>query len=279
MSALDHLLDTLQVRVLVAQRAVLLSGWPVAEHVLPCNKIYFAYKGEGWFTLDERTITVRTGEVNILPVKRRNRCWQNEKNRLEKLWIHFDARVLGLVDLFDVIPAPPSLRVSKDDGIQDLLETLVAEFQNPAAFQSLALNGLLTQALAKILRKAGADKVRGKGVVVRGPGDRIGSVLQFVAQHYAEELTLDDLAKVVHLHPTYFSNTFRKATGVAPMAFLQQFRVERAKGLLATTDLPVMEVAQRVGFADPYHFSRVFKKFAGSAPSVFQESVRSTGAH
>ena len=43
MPALDHLLATLQLRVLVANRALLMSGWPVAEHALPCNKIHPFY--------------------------------------------------------------------------------------------------------------------------------------------------------------------------------------------------------------------------------------------
>ncbi|MBI3827916.1 MAG: helix-turn-helix transcriptional regulator [Planctomycetes bacterium] len=282
MAALDHLLATLQLRVDVAQRASLHAGWTVAEHVLPCNKFYYPFHGAGWYSLDGARYELGPGKVALLPVNHKNACGQDPKNPLDKIWIHFEARVMGLVDLFDVIPCPPPLDAKGDDELRKLLEGIVEEIRNPAPYQPLALNGLLAQALARTLRKAvalpsaKAGKGAAKDVTLRGPGDRIGTVLQHIAVNHAQDLTLEDLAGVVHLHPTYFSNTFRKATGMAPMAFLQRFRVERAKGMLASTDLPVMDVAAKVGFADPYHFSRVFKKTTGASPSAFQESVRRT---
>ena len=284
MAALDHLLATLQIRVLTANRALLWPAWKVDAHVLPCNKIYFPYRGKGGFAIDDREFEIPLQHAALLPAKHHNRCWHDPRDPFEKIWIHFDARVLGLVDLFDVLPCPPPLPVERDPQLRSLLEALVAEFAAAAPYQGLALSGLLAQALAHLLRLAAAapPDPLGRGAsaqsppVLRGPGDRIGTVLQFIAERFADELALEDLAAVIHLHPTYFSNSFRKATGLAPMAFLQRFRVERAKGLLASSDLPVMEVAARVGFQDPYHFSRVFKKLAGSPPKVFQESVRRT---
>ncbi|MCW8133728.1 MAG: helix-turn-helix transcriptional regulator [Planctomycetota bacterium] len=288
MPALDHLLTTLQLRVDVASRAQLHAGWSVGEHELPCNKIYFPYKGAGGYTLDGVRHELAPGQVALLPIHHANACWHDPEQPYEKIWIHFEARVMGLVDLFEVIPCPPPLDCRGDEDLRRMLEAMVAEYRAPTPYQTLALNGLLAQALARILRKAEAQpaaRAAGKGaakaaapgdVVLRGPGDRIGSVLQHIAANFAKDLTLEDLAEVVHLHPTYFSNTFRKATGMAPMAFVQRFRVERAKGMLASTDLPVMDVAAKVGFADPYHFSRVFKKMTGTSPSAYQDSVRKT---
>ncbi len=279
MPALEHLLTSLQLRVLVATRAPLPPQWKVDEHVLPCNKIYYVFHGEGGYSIDGARHAMRPGHVALLPARHRNHCWHDPKQPFDKIWIHFDARVLGLVDLFDVLPCPAPMAVPAGAEIRTLLEALVRENASQAPsgpFRPLALNGLLSLALAQILSLAQSIPAQ-QEVLLRGPGDRVGVVLQHIAEHFADALTLESLATLVHLHPTYFSNTFRKATGLAPMAFLQRFRIERAKGLLASSDLPVMEVAQRVGFADPYHFSRVFKKLTGTPPTQFQESVRRTG--
>jgi len=283
MPALDELLSTLQLRVLVASRMRLWPDWKVDEHALPCNKIYFPYGGRGAFALDGREHMLRPRHVALLPAKRQNRCWQDPRDPVEKIWVHFDARVLGLVDLFDVLPCPAPFDTQGDPEIQRLLEALVEEAKAPAPYQGLAQTGMLALILARILRLAEKQKVPAairhplvEKEALRGPGDRIGAVLEHIAAHYAKDLSLEDLAKVVHLHPTYFSNHFRKATGVAPMAFLQKFRIERAKGLLSTSDLTVAEAGAKVGFPDPYHFSRVFKKLTGSAPKAFQDSVRRT---
>jgi AraC family transcriptional regulator of arabinose operon len=278
MAAIEHLFTSLQVRVLTAHRSVLGPEWRVDEHQLPCNKIYMVYKGNGGYALEGVRHMLRPGDICFQPAKRRCETWHDPKDCFDKIWIHFDARVLGLVDLFDVIACPPPLRLTEDSSTRVLVEELVREHHRKSEYGPLAQNGLLLQILAQVLRQS-AQAVPSEEVTLRGPGDRVGKVLQHLAEHFAEPLTLQDLARLVRLHPTYFSNSFRKATGLAPMTFLQRFRVERAKGILATTDLAVMEVAQRVGFADPYHFSRVFKKLTGSSPREFQQSVRRPGPH
>lgn len=276
MAAFDHLFASVQLRVLTASRAQLWPNWRVDEHSLPCNKIYCIFSGHGGYSLEGRRHELGPGDVCILPTKRRSEAWHDREDPFNKIWIHFDARILGLVDLFDVAPCPPSLHLPEKSQIRSLLEEMVTEAHRPqpSTYHALAQNGRLSLILAQILNESAVRVPRTGNAVLRGPGDRIGSVLQHVAEHYAEPLSLESLADVVGLHPTYFSNTFRKATGTAPMAFLQRFRIERAKSLLASTDLPVMEVAARVGFQDPYHFSRVFKKLAGVAPKEYHHSVR-----
>jgi AraC-like DNA-binding protein len=276
--SLDQLLSSLQLRVLVASRSVIWPTWVVEDHPLPYNKIYYVHQGTVSISIDGAAYELTAGEFAILPAKHRNAC-SRKNETLEKTWIHFDARVLGLVDLFDVLTVPALQRVPPESATAGLLGELVQEFHAAnRPFRELATNGMLALILAQVLRTA-QSSARQHEVLLRGPGDRIGKVLQHIAEHFAEELTLDSLAAVVHLHPTYFSNTFRKSTGMAPMAFVQRFRIEHAKGLLASSDVPVMDVAARVGFVDPYHFSRVFKKLVGTAPSAFQESVRRTNPH
>lgn len=276
MAAFDSLFSSVQLRVLTASRAQLWPNWHVDEHSLPCNKIYCIYSGHGGYSLDGHRHELGPDDLCILPTKRRSEAWHDRKDPFEKIWIHFDARILGLVDLFDVAPCPPPFHLEEKSALRALLEEMVAEAHRPqpSPYQALAQNGRLSLVLAQLLNESAGRMPRAAAAVLRGPGDRIASVLQYVAEHYAEPLSLESLADVVCLHPTYFSNTFRKATGTAPMAFLQRFRIERAKSLLASTDLPVMEVAARVGFQDPYHFSRVFKKLAGVAPKEFHQSVR-----
>ena len=274
MAAIEHLFTSLQVRVLTAHRSALSPQWHVPEHNLPCNKIYCIFKGNGGYILDGVKHALRPGDVCLQPAKRRCQVWHDPQDCFDKIWIHFDARILGLVDLFDVISCPPPLALGENSPTRSLLEDLVREHQQRSDYGPLAQNGLLLMVLAQILRRSAPVAPEAKEVTLRGPGDRVAKVLQHMAEHFAEPLTLEDLAAVVGLHPTYFSNSFRKATGLAPMTFLQRFRVERAKGMLASTDLAVMEVAPRVGFQDPYHFSRVFKKLTGSSPREFQQSVR-----
>lgn len=277
MLPLDHLLTSLQLRLLVADRIEVPPDWNVDELTLPFNKIYYVYKGGASYAIDGKEFKVKAGDVALMPAKCRHSCWHQPARIFDKIWLHFDARVLGVVDLFDVIPCPPPVALASGNEIGPLLESLLAESRRgERAFSPLTINGLLSLALGKILRQAYGEADY-RALPLRSASGHVGAALCHVAENYQKPLALEDLAAVVHLHPTYFSNLFRKTTGVSPMTYLRRFRVERAKGLLSTTDLRVSEVAERVGIPDVYYFSRVFKQVAGTAPAHFLESVRKGG--
>src|SRR5205823_5206608 len=65
----------------------------------------------------------------------------------------------------------------------------------------------------------------------------------YIARHYSEPLTADQIAKAVGLHPNYAMNLFRKAFGTTMMHFLVQHRISHAQRLLVTTEDPIIEIA------------------------------------
>ena len=85
-----------------------------------------------------------------------------------------------------------------------------------------------------------------------------------------QPITLADLARVVQLHPTYFSDQFKKVVGVRPLDYLMRRRMERAQYLLLTTRSSVKEIADSVGIPDPAYFSRVFTRLCRVTPSVYR---------
>ena len=85
-------------------------------------------------------------------------------------------------------------------------------------------------------------------------------------------MTIESLSRVAALSPSRFAHLFRERTGVTPMNFLEARRMEQAKQLLLTTDLPVQQVAQNIGFSNAQHFSTRFRKLTGQSPSAFRQS-------
>lgn len=70
---------------------------------------------------------------------------------------------------------------------------------------------------------------------------------------------MEQLAEMLYVTPTYLSKTFKAATGVGPINYLIQIRLNHAKELLKNDSLSVKEVAKTVGYEDAYHFSKLFK--------------------
>lgn len=94
----------------------------------------------------------------------------------------------------------------------------------------------------------------------------------YMQSHYADDISLDDVAQVAHLSKSYFIRAFRKHEGISPYAYLVQVRLNRAKALLKS-GLPVVDVAQRTGFFDQSHLIRYFKRFLGTTPGHYQTTI------
>jgi AraC family transcriptional regulator len=103
---------------------------------------------------------------------------------------------------------------------------------------------------------------------------RLKRALEYIEARLAEEITLADMASVTGLTPMYFAAQFRAATGVRPHEYLLRRRVEHAKILLATSDVPVVDIALTVGFQTQSHFTAVFKRFVGMPPGAWRDAKR-----
>ncbi len=92
---------------------------------------------------------------------------------------------------------------------------------------------------------------------------------EYLASHYAEDISLEVMAEYVNISPQYFSKLIKKTTGFNFIDWLAMFRVKKAKELLNNSNLTVKEVCFMVGYKDPNYFSRIFKKRIGITPSEY----------
>lgn len=110
------------------------------------------------------------------------------------------------------------------------------------------------------------------------PADKLQRVLAYVDQHIDERLPIAKLAACVNLSPFHFARLFKQATGKSPHAYLLARRVERAKQLLGEAELPLANVATRVGFQTQGHFTEVFRRYAGQTPRLYRLAARARAA-
>lgn len=126
--------------------------------------------------------------------------------------------------------------------------------------------------LVELTEKAGqifSNKISGSSNLVK-------KVLAYIQENYHRELSLAELSRVIYLSPDYFSRVFKEHTGCSFSEYILNLRVEKAKALLADTDLPVGEVGKKAGYPDSNYFSRVFGRAVGVSPSRYRQEVVSS---
>lgn len=95
--------------------------------------------------------------------------------------------------------------------------------------------------------------------------------VEYVKEHYAEPLSSEQVARVAGFTRTYFSKLFRERERTTFEEYVQSLRVERAKQLLADTDLNVRRVAELSGFSSPQYLWRVFQRTLSTTPRAYRE--------
>jgi AraC-like DNA-binding protein len=105
---------------------------------------------------------------------------------------------------------------------------------------------------------------------------RIRKALSYINDHAAENLKIDEIAKNVGLSRSRFFEQFRRCVGASPQHYVDWTRLAIATRLLGTSDRPLMEIAEELGFSAHSHFTRFFTQHVGVSPSEFRRQTMGT---
>lgn len=101
----------------------------------------------------------------------------------------------------------------------------------------------------------------------------VNRVRDYLAQNFAENVSLDSLARLADLSPFHLNRVFSRECGLPPHAFQTQLRIARAKSLLRQGS-PISQTASEVGFVDQSHFTRHFRRLAGVTPGHYLQGSK-----
>lgn len=120
-----------------------------------------------------------------------------------------------------------------------------------------------------VVRTAPSDKT------IRA-AERIKTMLNFIHNHYAEELDTAAIAQSAMVSASECLRCFHNTIRITPIQYLKQYRIQRAARLLATTDLKIMDIAARCGFQEMSYFSRTFRQIMGCLPREYRRKEQNT---
>jgi DNA-binding response OmpR family regulator len=100
----------------------------------------------------------------------------------------------------------------------------------------------------------------------------VRQAMAYLHERYAQPVSRQDLASYLGMSGDYLTYCFRKEVGMTPIAYLNRYRINQAKVLLAESDKNITEIAMSVGFSDSGYFSRVFRRQVGVSPDAYRHS-------
>lgn len=149
---------------------------------------------------------------------------------------------------------------------------LYQEFHHADAVTPLIIEGLALELVGELSRKDRRARRRAKS-----PPVWVIQASDLIQARFTEQLTLEEVASEVGVHPYTLSSVFRRTYRCAVGERVRQLRLEYAAEQLAGTNLPIETIARQAGFCSTSHLSIYFKKQSGQTPSAFRHSLRRSG--
>lgn len=152
-----------------------------------------------------------------------------------------------------------------------VFEAVLTAMDSPLPFRDLQIDGALANWLAYLLNTLNPPLCRG-GASDRSIVDNILAAQAWAENRISSVITLSEWAASVKFGPVYFGRVFKRETGMRPMEWLNERRLETAAQYLTGTAKSVAEIAAASGYACPFYFSRQFRKHHGMSPLNYRKS-------
>lgn len=273
LSRLRHLLANVHVDLSLAAYTKVNSKWRQMNFVPDFNRFYYIREGEGGLVIDGVTYSPRPGQLFVMPAGVKQSYFATSENAFGKYWCHFTAKI-GDTDLFRLLGVPYYIDIVDQDRLTGLFRRLIDHYESKEFTAPLQQKAALLDIIGVYLESAVGDRETLRGGTEDEQGMQpLNAVLSYIDRHLHEQVTVQQLAELVHFHPNYLIRHFREKLGISPIQYVLRIKMEKAMALLTATDEPVSEVARRVGM-EPYYFSRVFKKHTGLPPTEYRELLQ-----
>ena len=158
------------------------------------------------------------------------------------------------------------LRSAVAELFKALSETLTDERSSAAEYLRRA--GVMLGAVERQAAPAAAPITPRQGLAPW----QVRRVLAYIDANLDQSIRNKDLAAVARLSEFHFNVAFRSSVGDSPHEYIIRRRIERAQGLMLSTDAPLSEIAVECGLADQAHFTRLFRRVAGETPAAWRRA-------
>ncbi len=167
---------------------------------------------------------------------------------------------------------------SWEQAVRELYHHIVTICLSAEDLTELRIQAGISELWAKlfhVLYREETEQREDKNVLAQA---RLRKMMQFIWDHFAEKITLDDIADSANISKSVALRCFRSGMQTSPVGYLNDYRLHRAKELLLSSHGTVSDIAVSVGFDNVGYFDRVFRRAFGLTPKQFAKQGKTEGS-
>ncbi|MCC8410230.1 AraC family transcriptional regulator [Mucilaginibacter sp. UR6-1] len=236
------------------------------------NILIYCVQGKGYFVIDDKRIEVNANQyILVAATDKYMRYWADTETPWTIYWVHFNGINIPDFNRFlNVNNSKGAVTIPFNAKAIDLWNNMYDSLEMGYSTENLCnANFCLYNFIANFLFPE-----RHIAVARDESTDVITLTINHMRANLDKKLSVDDMANQHKLSSSYFSILFRKATGMPPIDYFINLKMQKACQLLFSDEIRIKAVANSLGYEDQYYFSRLFKKFMGMSPEQYRSSAR-----
>ncbi|MDQ0886735.1 AraC family transcriptional regulator of arabinose operon [Paenibacillus sp. V4I9] len=249
-------------------------------HVHTGFELYYLLQGERVYFINGKIFTAQKGDMVIVVPGDLHSTASSQVEHVERVLIQFDPRFIPQPER-QVLELPPFLEstllrvpLKEQDELENSLLYMLSECKEHQAFYESYIRQLLIGLLIRLHRIGSLADTSAESQ--HPMHQKVSEITAHIHTHFSEPITLEQLAGIFFISPSYLSRVFLKLTGFHLSEYIRIIRVREAQKLLRTTTAKIQQIAEHVGFEHISHFNKTFKKVSGCSPLQYRKQhVRS----
>lgn len=233
-------------------------AWHIGTHVHKHHELIVVLGGRLRVNIDGEVREATSGDLLLYPAGHKHEESTDPNDPVETIFLGFAAQNLRGI---------PGLQHDGDGRVREMVRWMLEDCRSfaPRPAERAVTEPLLRCLLAE-LRRIRLKPTR--------EAKLIASTHTYIREHLTEDLTLDRLARNAGLSKYYFSRLFHKLAHCTPVAAVREIRLNYARDLILSTNLPLKSIAPKAGFADEYQLSRLVRRYHGMPPRLLRQQAR-----
>lgn len=246
----------------VCQQVILPKGTPsTKESSHNCASIIIILTGSARFKINDTSYELHTGSVLHVEPSITFKEELLSETKCTYILIHY--RILEL-ERFPLYTSHFSMNIDNPKKLIQCAKELEGNFNSTDMYMRLKCKSLLLNLFLELIHALKND-------TTKHPTIDLETIKSYIHQHYAESISINDIANNFGIKRRYLTSVFQRYIGSSPIEYLTAYRILKAQELLLLTDKQILEISNSVGYVDNLYFSRVFKKKTGMSPTEYRK--------